>query len=76
MQSNFTRKVERTALEYAKSLKPDLPPEEVKKIFEDLEEQHAIIEAKLTIIGVIYRAALADALRQEEREIIGPAGLG
>jgi hypothetical protein len=74
MQSKFTRKVEGEALKYAQSLKPNLTAEEAKAMFEELEEQHAIIEAKLIILGTVYRSLLDEAFQKEEREITLPAG--
>lgn len=75
MQSKFTRKVEAEALKYAQSLKPNLTSEEAKAMFDALEEEHAIIEAKLIILGTIYRSVLDEAFKKEEAEILLPAGL-
>jgi hypothetical protein len=74
MPSKYTKKVETQVLEYVKTLKPDMSPTDVKALFDELEEQHAIVEAKLIVVGVIYRSVLNDLFEREEREILLPAG--
>lgn len=73
MPSKFTREVEARTLEFAKTLKADMSPTEVKKLFDQIEEEHAFIEAKLIVLGVVYRSVLEDIFQKEERELLPPA---
>jgi len=75
MPSRFTRETEAKALDFAQSLRKDLTSEEVKALFDELEEEHALIEAKLVVMGVVFRSVLDETFRKEERELLGPMGM-
>jgi len=75
MSSRYTRDVETKVLEFTKTLKPNMTPDQVKKLFDELEEEHALLEAKIIIVGITYRSVLNDVLRKEEATLLHQAGM-
>jgi hypothetical protein len=63
--------MERSLVEFASTLHPDMKPAEIIELYDLVEKEHWLAECKVILMRTLFQATLVEQFAKEQKESLG-----